>query len=189
MSAAISALEQQQSHNVTHAVSEGGTMGTFCREEIEMFCLARLINCYIDTDPENNFIDWYSSADPKGLRGMFELCHLMIVQPCWTESGFQRAKTTILSNSRAVNKSMERANHDKILHMVFGEDRRFREPNAEEIEALTLEGCREVLEKFMRPDNIEVCPRHMRIVNQVELARLIMFYLLLHLTTMLGLKQ
>ena len=134
-------------------------MGQFCREEIEMFCLARLINCYIDTDPENNFIDWYSSSDTRGLRGMFELCHLMIMQPCWTESGFRRAKTTILSNSRAVNKSMERANHDKILHMVFGEDRRFREPNAEEIEALTLEGCRAVLEKFMRPDNIEVPPR------------------------------
>lgn len=33
-------------------------MGRFSREEIEMFCLARLINCYIDTDPENNFIDW-----------------------------------------------------------------------------------------------------------------------------------
>ena len=33
-------------------------MGDFSREEIEMFCLARLINCYIDTDPENNFIDW-----------------------------------------------------------------------------------------------------------------------------------
>ena len=33
-------------------------MGSYSREEIEMFCLARLINCYIDTDPENNFIDW-----------------------------------------------------------------------------------------------------------------------------------
>jgi hypothetical protein len=33
-------------------------MGQFSREEIEMFCLASLINCYIDTDPENNFVDW-----------------------------------------------------------------------------------------------------------------------------------
>lgn len=45
-------------------------MGSFTREEIEMFCLARLINCYIDTDPENNFIDW--CAPPK-IRRSFGL--------------------------------------------------------------------------------------------------------------------
>ena len=55
---------------------------------------------------------------------MLQLCHLMIAQPTWTEGGFARAKTTIASNSRAVMKSMERANHDKILQSVFGGDRR-----------------------------------------------------------------
>ena len=33
---------------------------------------------------------------------------------------------------------------------------RFREPTQEEVDALTMEGCRGLLEKYMRPDNIEV---------------------------------
>jgi predicted Zn-dependent peptidase len=131
-------------------------MGNFKREEIEMFCLERLINCYMDTDHENNFFDWYFSSNEAGLRGIFQLCHLMVTAPNWTESGFKRVKTTIESNSRAVNKSLERANFDKILLAVFNGDRRFREPSKEEIDALTLDGVRGVLEKYMRPDNIEV---------------------------------
>jgi hypothetical protein len=66
----------------------------------------------------------YFSSDERGLRSVLQLCHLMISQPTWSAGGFERAKTTILSNSRAVMKSMERANHDKILQAVFGGDRR-----------------------------------------------------------------
>jgi predicted Zn-dependent peptidase len=114
------------------------------------------VNCFIDTDIENNFIDWHFSSDEVGVRGVMELCHLIVTDPTWTEGGFKRAKTTAESNARALQRSMERANTDKILAALFGEDRRMREPSITEVNALTIPGCRSLLEKYLRPDNMEV---------------------------------
>ena len=42
---------------------------------------------------------------------------------------------------------------------MYGDDRRFREPTADEVASLTTEQCKEIVSKYMRPDNIEV--RHL----------------------------
>jgi hypothetical protein len=96
-------------------------------------------------------------SDPcAGLRGIFELIHLMVERPTWNQKAFQRACTAIVSGSRAVQKSLERANHDRVLELVYGPDRRFREPTLEEVAQLTLEDVQRMVEKFLRPDNLEV---------------------------------
>jgi predicted Zn-dependent peptidase len=91
-----------------------------------------------------------------GLRGIFELIHLMVERPTWNRKAFERACTAIVSGSRAVQKSLERANHDRVLELVYGPDRRFREPSLEEVAELTLEDVQGMVEKFLRPDNLEV---------------------------------
>jgi predicted Zn-dependent peptidase len=91
-----------------------------------------------------------------GLRGIFELIHLMVERPTWNQKAFERACTAIVSGSRAVQKSLERANHDRVLELIYGPDRRFREPTAEEVAQLTLEDVQQMVEKFLRPDNLEV---------------------------------
>lgn len=44
---------------------------------------------------------------------------------------------------RSVGKSLERATADRVLSSLLGaQERCFREPSSEELEALTLEGCK-----------------------------------------------
>lgn len=107
-------------------MSEAGTVGEFQREAVELFCLSRLINCMIDTDSENMFIDFHFAADPDGLNAVFQLVHMMVEHPKWDERAFGRAKTAIESNYRGVSKSLERNSFDRILSGIFGSDRRFR---------------------------------------------------------------
>lgn len=93
-----------------------------------------------------------------GLRGIFELIHLMVERPAWNEKAFERACTSVVSASRAVQKSMERANYDRASEAVYGADRRFREPSAEEVGALSIGDVKGMVEKWLRPDNLEVPP-------------------------------
>lgn len=74
----------------------------------------------------------------------------------WEATALERAKQLYLSSVRSVGKSLERASTDRILEAMLGSDRRFRDPTAEETEALTLEGVKKEVEKQLHPANIEV---------------------------------
>lgn len=101
---------------VTHSVV------VHARNTLDSGCCSQTISFIISVTIE--LLCRYFASDERGVTGVLQLCHLMITQPTWSEGGFKRAKTTIVSNSRAVMKSMERANHDKMLQAVFGDDRR-----------------------------------------------------------------
>lgn len=83
--------------------------------------------------------------------------HLIIAKPGWNDKAYERACSAVVSASRAVRKSLEHANLDRIVERIYGPDRRFRDASADEVAALTSEQCLAMLGKFLRPDNIEVC--------------------------------
>ena len=82
--------------------------------------------------------------------------HLIVTDPRWNERAYERACNAVISAGRAVTKSLEHANLDKVARMVYGPDKRFGEPGQEAVAALTSEQCREMVAKFLRPDNLEV---------------------------------
>jgi len=86
----------------------------------------------------------------SGLQLVFELLHMFLSHPRWESGAMERAKQTFLSSGKQVQKSLEKATSDRIMNAMMGVlERRFREPTAEEIEALTMEGMEKaVLELF-----------------------------------------
>ena len=86
----------------------------------------------------------------SGLQLVFELLHMFLSQPRWEAGAMERAKQAFLSTGRQVQKSLEKATSDRIMNAMMGvSERRFRDPTAEEVEALTMEGMEKaVLELF-----------------------------------------
>lgn len=41
----------------TRALSESGAVGNFAREQIELFCVSELVNCFLDSDEEFLYLD------------------------------------------------------------------------------------------------------------------------------------
>eukprot|EP00887_Chlorella_sp_A99_P001378 scaffold8.g1378.t1 len=140
----------------TRALSESGTVGTWQREQVELFCISKLINCTLEPDEEFVCMDFHFAVGDGGLPATLQLLHLFLDAPRWEGAAMERAKQMYLSHFRSLPKSLERATADRIMAAMFGPDRRFRDPSPEEVSALTLEGMREAVMAQLHAGNLEV---------------------------------
>jgi predicted Zn-dependent peptidase len=140
----------------TRTLSESGTVGTWDREQVELFCISRLINCVLEADEEFLCMDFHFAVGDGGIAAVLQLLHLFLEAPRWEAAAMERSKQMYLSHYRSLAKSFERASADRIMAAMMGDDRRFRDPNPEEISALSLEGMRDAVMAQLHPANIEV---------------------------------
>ncbi|KAL4457809.1 hypothetical protein ABPG75_012674 [Micractinium tetrahymenae] len=140
----------------TRTLSEAGTVGAWSREQVELFCISKLINCVLETDEEFVCMDFHFAVSDGGVASVLQLLHLFLEQPRWEAAAMERSKQQYLSHYRSLSKSLERATADRILQAMLGPDRRFRDPNPEEIAALDLEGMRTAVMRQIHAGNVEV---------------------------------
>eukprot|EP00884_Botryococcus_braunii_P007566 jgi/Botrbrau1/16810/Bobra.150_2s0037.1 len=148
-------------------LSESGTVGPWRRDQVELFCISKLINCLLDADEEFVFMDCHFAVGDGGLKSVLELVHLFVEAPRWEEGAMERAKQMYLSHYRALSKGLERASAGRVMAAMLGPDKRFQDANPEEIEALTLEGMRDAVMAQLQPSNIEI-----NIVGDLDVAEL-----------------
>ncbi|KAG2437818.1 hypothetical protein HXX76_005438 [Chlamydomonas incerta] len=141
----------------TRTLSESGAVGPWAREQIEVFCVANLVNCALEADEENIVMDFHFSAVDGGLEAMFQMLHCFLEAPRWEEPAMERAKLAFLASVKSVHKSLERATSDRVLDAMLGRTERcFRDPTPEELDALTLEGMRQAVSKLLTSGNFEL---------------------------------
>lgn len=141
----------------TRTLSESGTVGNWQREQVELFCISKLINCVLEADEEFICMDFHFAVGDGGLAAVCQLLHLFLEEPRWEEAAMERSKQMYLSHYRSLPKSLERSTGDRIMQAMSGDDRRFRDPNPEEIGALSLEGMRNAVMAQLHAGNLEVC--------------------------------
>lgn len=151
----------------TRTLSESGTVGTWSREQVELFCISRLINCVLEATEEFICMDFHFAVGDGGVAAVMQLLHLFLEQPRWEDAAMERSKQMYLSHFRSLPKSLERATADRIMSSMTGDDRRFRDPSTEEISALSLEGMRQAVMKQLHAGNLEVS-----VVGDIELEEL-----------------
>eukprot|EP00271_Cylindrocystis_brebissonii_P022866 TRINITY_DN898_c0_g1_i1.p1 TRINITY_DN898_c0_g1~~TRINITY_DN898_c0_g1_i1.p1 ORF type:complete len:1519 (-),score=355.87 TRINITY_DN898_c0_g1_i1:1045-5601(-) len=137
-------------------LSEGGTVGNFTREQVELFCVANLINCVLESDEEFLCMDFHFTLRDGGLKATFQLLHMVLEHNVWLEDALERAKQMYLSHFRAIPKSLERATAHRLMRAMFGGDQRFTDPTPEAIQRLTLEEVKEAVLKQLFCGHLEV---------------------------------
>lgn len=65
----------------TRALSEGGAVGCWSREQVEVFCIANLVESVMDSNDEFFVMDVHFAATNGGLRCAFELMHSVLQSP------------------------------------------------------------------------------------------------------------
>jgi predicted Zn-dependent peptidase len=151
----------------TRTLSESGTVGAWSREQVELFCISRLINCVLEANEEFTCMDFHFAVGDGGVAAVMQLLHLFLEKPRWEDAAMERSKQMYLSHYRSLPKSLERATADRIMAAMMGSDRRFRDPSTEEIESLTLEGMRVAVMEQLHAGNLEVS-----VVGDIELEEL-----------------
>lgn len=141
----------------TRTLSESGAVGPWAREQIEVFCVANLVNCALEADEENIVMDFHYSSVEGGMEAMFQMIHMFLEEPRWEDTAMERAKLAFLASVKSVHKSLERATSDRVLDAMLGRTERcFRDPTPEELEALDLEGMRQAVSQLLVTGNLEM---------------------------------
>ncbi|BBN04418.1 stromal processing peptidase, chloroplastic [Marchantia polymorpha subsp. ruderalis] len=138
-------------------LSEGGAVGGFSREQVELFCVGNLINCVLEADEEFMCMDFHFTLRDGGMRATFQLLHMVLEHNVWLEDALDRAKQLYLSHYRSMPKSLERATAHRLMRAMFKGEERFIEPSPQAIERLSLSVVKEAVMKQLVTGNMEVC--------------------------------
>ncbi|PKA52843.1 hypothetical protein AXF42_Ash001824 [Apostasia shenzhenica] len=137
-------------------LSEGGCVGKFSREQVELFCVNHLINCSLESNEEVICMEFRFTLRDDGMRAAFQLLHMVLEHSVWLEDAFDRARQLYLSYYRSIPKSLERSTAHKLMLAMLNGDERFVEPTPDSLEKLTLRSVKKaVMDQFVC-DNMEV---------------------------------
>jgi len=140
----------------TRTMSETGTFYEFTREQVELYCVSNLINCFVEADEEFICMDFHFSLRAGGLERLLQLVHLILTASNMDRSGFERARQHYLSLHRSNEKGLEKAASHRLMRAMTGGDQRFMDPTAEHLQSLTLEQSRLAIMQQLRTDQMEV---------------------------------
>ncbi|XP_026658146.2 stromal processing peptidase, chloroplastic isoform X1 [Phoenix dactylifera] len=137
-------------------LSEGGCVGNFSREQVELFCVNHLINCSLESTEEFISMEFRFTLRDNGMRAAFQLLHMVLEHSVWLEDAFDRARQLYLSHYRSIPKSLERSTAHKLMLAMLNGDERFVEPTPESLQKLTLQLVRDAVMNQFVGDNMEV---------------------------------
>ncbi|KAK6914416.1 Peptidase M16, C-terminal [Dillenia turbinata] len=134
-------------------LSEGGRVGHFSREQVELFCVNHLINCSLESTEEFICMEFRFTLRDNGMRAAFQLLHMHSV---WLDDAFDRSRQLYLSYYRSIPKSLERATAHKLMLAMLNGDERFVEPTPQSLQNLKLTSVKDAVMDQFRGDNMEV---------------------------------
>ncbi|KAK8560338.1 hypothetical protein V6N13_082784, partial [Hibiscus sabdariffa] len=137
-------------------LSEGGRVGNFSREQVELFCVNHLINCSLESTEEFIAMEFRFTLRDNGMRAAFQLLHMVLEHSVWVEDAFDRARQLYLSYYRSIPKSLERSTAHKLMLAMMNDDERFVEPTPKSLQNLTLNSVKDAVMNQFVGDNMEV---------------------------------
>lgn len=137
-------------------LSEGGRVGNFSREQVELFCVNHLINCSLESTEEFICMEFRFTLRDNGMRAAFQLLHMVLEHSVWMDDAFDRARQLYLSYYRSIPKSLERSTAHKLMLAMLNGDERFVEPTPESLQNLTLQSVKDAVMNQFVGDNMEV---------------------------------
>nr|Q40983.2 RecName: Full=Stromal processing peptidase, chloroplastic; AltName: Full=Chloroplast processing enzyme; Flags: Precursor [Pisum sativum] len=137
-------------------LSEGGRVGNFSREQVELFCVNNQINCSLESTEEFISLEFRFTLRNNGMRAAFQLLHMVLEHSVWSDDALDRARQVYLSYYRSIPKSLERSTAHKLMVAMLDGDERFTEPTPSSLENLTLQSVKDAVMNQFVGNNMEV---------------------------------
>lgn len=137
-------------------LSEGGRVGNFSREQVELFCVNHLINCSLESTEEFISMEFRFTLRDNGMHAAFQLLHMVLEHSVWLDDAFDRARQLYLSYYQSIPKSLERSTAHKLMLAMMNGDERFVEPTPKSLQNLSLKSVKDAVMNQFVADNMEV---------------------------------
>ena len=146
------------------AVQEGGAFEPWSREQVELFCVDRLIMVEVTCGEDYITIDFgFPTPPPKtggcdGVEAALQLVHKILMPGAfkWEPDALQRARLGLQQQTETHLYSMEGAAQEALLAQLLGDDARFLSLPNDAADALSLEDVRSCVMAQLDPANVEI---------------------------------
>jgi len=148
----------------SRTLQEGGAFSPWSREQVELFCVDRLIMVEVTCTEEAIVIDFgFPTPAPKtggcsGVEAALQLVHKILAPGAflWEADALERARTGQRQATETSGMSMEGKAQEELLGRVYAGDGRFAAPSAEGCASLTLDAVRDAVMRQLDCANVEI---------------------------------
>jgi len=145
-------------------LQEGGAFDPWSREQVELFCVDRLIMVEVTCSDEKITVDFGFPTPPprsggcSGVEAALQLVHKILYPGAflWEDDAFRRAQIGHEQQTETSLRSMEGAAQEKLLEDLLGRDERFLSLLKEDADALTVDDVKTCMLAQLDPSNVEI---------------------------------
>lgn len=152
------------------AMQEGGSFGSFTREQVELFAVDHLIMVEINCDEEALVMEFvfpttnvgntgYGESKQMGITGtesVLQIVREILIDFNWEEDALGRSKTSYRSAHESMEKSLEGKTTEMIMDNLTGGDKRFLSIDTSTTDAVTLEDAKNAVMSQLIPSDLEI---------------------------------
>jgi len=152
------------------AMQEGGSFGSFSREQVELFAVDHLIMVEITCTEESLVMDFvfpttnvgnsgYGENMKLGITGtesVLQIVREILIDFNWEEDALGRSKSSYRTAHESLGKSLEGKSTEMIMDAVTSGDDRFLSIDVDTVNAVTLEDAKNAVMSQLRPKDIEI---------------------------------
>lgn len=163
------------------AMQEGGSFGSFSREQVELFAVDHLIMVEINCNEESLVMDFvfpttnvgnsgYGENMKLGITGteaVLQIVREILVDFNWEEDALGRSKSSYRTAHESLGKSLEGKSTEMIMDAVTSGDERFLSIDVDTVNAVTLEDAKNAVMSQLRPKDLEISVSGDFVVNDV----------------------
>ncbi|EED88766.1 stromal processing peptidase, partial [Thalassiosira pseudonana CCMP1335] len=163
------------------AMQEGGSFGSFTREQVELFAVDHLIMVEINCNEEALVMDFvfpttnvgntgYGDTKQMGITGtesVLQIVREILIDFNWEEDALGRSKTSYRSAHESLGKSLEGKSTEMIMDNLAGGDKRFLSIDSRTVSEVTLEDAKNAVMSQLIPSELEISVAGDFVVNEV----------------------
>jgi len=151
-------------------MQEGGAIGQWSREQVELFCVDHLLMVEINCSEENIVIDFIFPTTNVGNTGfgdevqlgitgteaVLEVVRGILSGYHWEQDALGRSKQSFKNAHDGLQKNLEGKSTEMIMEAMTGKDERFLSIDDETVDAITLEDAKNAVMSQLLPPELEL---------------------------------
>jgi len=149
------------------AMQEGGAFGRFSRNQVELFCVDKLlmveINCneeFLTFDfvfPTNEVGSIMGEKAITGTEAALQIARAIVGNELvWENDALSRSKNHLISTHESLMKNLEGSATEKLMGEMTSNDARFVSVCKDDVEAVTLEDAKVACSSQLKPSQMEI---------------------------------
>mmetsp|Transcript_12486 Transcript_12486/g.38094 ORF Transcript_12486/g.38094 Transcript_12486/m.38094 type:complete len:1094 (+) Transcript_12486:240-3521(+) len=135
-------------------LQEGGAIGEWSREQVELFCIDNLLEVYVQAEEDALYIEFAFPSEKSDM--ILQILRGLMNDFRWETDAFARGREALEQRHREVESSLEESSRAAILKAMTEDDVRFRTPSPAELDELSIDSVSKSIDGHIVTEGMEI---------------------------------